>query len=126
MTDVKPPIADVLEHYGFELPLYRNPNGHKVKCAFHGDRNASAVLNESRQYYFCFTCDRKGDSWQLIMDEEGCDFRGAIKMAADMGWVEVDAMGEVVLGGGDNAATNPKRRREGRTRLRRKRRGVLQ
>lgn len=93
MTDSKPDIVMVLEHYGFDLPLHRNPHGVKVKCAFHGDRRASAILNEHRQYFACFACDARGDSWALIMRQEGVDFKGAIQFASDMEWSSAEAFG---------------------------------
>ena len=113
MTDVKPDMATVLEHYGFDLPHHRGQFGVKVKCVFHGDKQASAVFNESRQYYACFACDRRGDSWQLLMDEEGLTFPEAKTFAEDQGWLDSAP-----------APSSPTERapRRSRTRIKRRRR----
>ena len=84
----KPSIIDVLTHYGFEFPHHLRPGGTKVKCAFHGDRVESAIVNQYHQSVVCFACGRKGDSIKVIQDEEGLDFKGALKFAADQGWYE--------------------------------------
>lgn len=82
----KPEITTILAHYGFDLPLHIQPNGTKVKCAFHGDRVESAIVNPSRQSFTCFACGRKGDSIKIIMDEESLDFKEALAFAAEQGW----------------------------------------
>lgn len=112
----KPDIAAVLTHYGFDLPLHVQPNGTKVKCAFHGDRVESAIVNPSRQSFTCFACGRKGDSIKIIQDEEGLDFKQAMEFAAEQGWVD----------GEDVASFKPQRKGRRRRSVRstiRKRRG---
>jgi len=82
----KPSIVAVLTHYGFEFPAFMRPGGTKVKCAFHGDRVESAVVNQDTQSVTCFACGRKGDSIRVIQDEEGFDFKEAMEFAAEQGW----------------------------------------
>ncbi|TQF03955.1 hypothetical protein E6W39_19075 [Kitasatospora acidiphila] len=53
----------------------------KMRCPFHGERNPSASVNLEANYFQCFVCDASGDSWAIIMKEEGCDFRSAVEFA---------------------------------------------
>lgn len=84
----KPSIVTVLTHYGFDFPAHIRPGGTKVKCAFHGDRIESAIVNEYHQSVVCFTCGRKGDSIKIIQDEESLSFKEALAFAAEQGWYD--------------------------------------
>jgi hypothetical protein len=124
VSSVKPDLVTVLEYHGFhDLPLHRNPNGVKVKCHYHGDRIASAILNEKDQRYTCMACDRRGDSWALLMAEDGLTFPEAIDFAVEQGWVDRDENGQLVGGVSHTPSTPARGRRSGRrTRLLRRRR----
>lgn len=54
----------------------------KVSCYgvghYHGDRNPSASINLSTGYYKCFGCGLEGDAVDLLMQEEGLDFKEAL------------------------------------------------
>ena len=43
-----------------------------------GDRNPSASINLTRGTYKCFGCDLSGDAVDLVMQETGLDFTGAL------------------------------------------------
>lgn len=80
-STTKPPIGDVIRHYYSDAVV---PDGYgwlKMCCPFHGERNASASVNQEAAYFKCFACDASGDSWAIIMKEEGCDFPGAVEFA---------------------------------------------
>lgn len=119
--NVKPSLEEVFNHYGGELPDYRQGHGLKVKCPWHGDTEPSAVYNEDWQTFHCFACDMRGDSWQLIMDSEGVDFPGAMRFAVEQDWLQVADDG-VTLTGGHESETQAPRRRGRRRRVRKLRR----
>jgi len=52
-----------------------------MKCCFHDDSHASAVVNYDKNAYKCFACEAKGDVYNLIMYMEGVDFLEAVKFA---------------------------------------------
>lgn len=96
-------IRAVVEHYGGEVPAH----GHgrvKMRCFLpgHEDSQPSAVLNEDKAYYRCFTCDVSLDGYALIMRMESCDFPSALTHGAEK------------FGGGQSAVsratTQPRRR----------------
>lgn len=73
-------MRDVLLHYGASLP-YGTTGWVKMKCCFHPDSHASAVVNYDLNAYKCFACEAKGDVYNLIMNEEGVEFVEAVKIA---------------------------------------------
>lgn len=78
----KPPIADVLTHYGAN----RVPTGHRWKpmlCVLHDERRPSASVNTEENKFRCFVCDFYGDSFDLIARKERCsDFTCTRECAA--------------------------------------------
>lgn len=79
----KPPIVTVLEAY-FDVAISDPGSGHvKISCVFHPDDNPSASVNVDTSYYHCFSCQWAGDSFDLIMHVEDCDFNGAKKVAQE-------------------------------------------
>ena len=50
-------------------------------CPFHDDSHASATVNLDENAFNCFGCGVKGDTYSIIMEQEGIDFREAITFA---------------------------------------------
>lgn len=73
-------MRDILVYYGATLP-YGTNGWVKMKCCFHSDSHASAVVNYDLNAYKCFACEVKGDVYNLIMNQEGVDFLEAVKFA---------------------------------------------
>jgi hypothetical protein len=73
-------IQPVLEHYGGRVR--NNFRGwRKMICPFHDDSHASATVNLDENAFNCFGCGVKGDTYSIIMEQEGIDFREAITFA---------------------------------------------
>ncbi len=53
-----------------------------------GDLNPSASINIGKGSYKCFGCDLAGDAVDLVMQETGLDFQGAlVRMGIEKGQV---------------------------------------
>jgi hypothetical protein len=87
----KPPIADVLEHYGADFVPTRHGWG-RMKCPFHGDRSASASVNTETNQFKCFACmidsplgngSSTHDSFDIIAWKEGCSDFPCAKQCAE-------------------------------------------
>lgn len=76
----KPAIDAIVKHYGGQLPHNRQ-GWVKMKCPFHGDTHASAAINIQENAYKCFACGVQGDSYDLVMHEEGVNFVKAKQLA---------------------------------------------
>jgi hypothetical protein len=89
----KPPIADVLEHYGATFVPTRH-GWAKMRCPFHQDRNASASVNTDEGLFRCFGgCDidspldnggsNASDGFDIIAWKEGLDDFPSAKQCAE-------------------------------------------
>lgn len=66
----KPPIKEVLEHYGADY-VPDDDRWRPMKCPFHEDRSASASVYTGKQLFRCHACDIGGDSFDVIERQEG-------------------------------------------------------
>ena len=79
--DNKHSIIPILEHYGLIAPQGSGNRWLKVKCCFHDDRNASAAVNIDLKRFNCFACGVKGDTYDIIQEQEGLSFVEAVEFA---------------------------------------------
>jgi len=79
MSEDKPDLAAVLNHYG--VVFSPNRSSQKCLCPVHDDHIKSCSLNLDEQWFVCHACGAKGDSWNLIMAIEGCDYSTAKQYA---------------------------------------------
>ena len=78
---IKHSIKDVIEHYGGRVGTNRRTGWVKIRCPFHDDSHASATINLDKNAFNCFACGAKGDTYSIIMQEEGVEFREAVAFA---------------------------------------------
>lgn len=67
-------LIDVIRHYQGEV---KEGISKPVRCFMHRDAHRSAVMTtvgQNEGLYFCHTCGKGGDGYNLIMIMEGCDF----------------------------------------------------
>ena len=76
MSNEKPPIFPVLEHYGLEATDPVSGRA-KVLCPFHDESRPSASVDVDKQRFRCFACDIQGDAIDIIMQQEGLEYTGA-------------------------------------------------
>lgn len=68
--EVRPSIEEVFDHYGARI-LSGN-NWQKAFCPLldHEDKNASASVNVELGKWNCFSCDKRGDVFDIIIENE--------------------------------------------------------
>lgn len=79
-------IVEVVQSY---VRLEKAGNYWKAPCPFHQERTPSFVVNEERNMWHCFGCNKGGDAFAFIMEIENIDFREALEMLADRAGVEL-------------------------------------
>lgn len=78
------PIGPILEYYGFD-EVEDGRGWRTVRCAFHGERDASAsVRTDDEQVFVCHACGMKGNACQLIMKKESIDYWASVKRAEEI------------------------------------------
>ena len=63
----------ILDLYGYK---YRH---HLMKCPFHGDKAPSLRIYRKPGGWHCFGCGRGGSVIDFVQEQEGCDFRTAVR-----------------------------------------------
>lgn len=81
-------IVDVINQY---VQLTKRGNSYTASCPFHEDRNPSFSVQSQKQIYKCFSCGRGGNVFGFLQEIEGITFPQAVKKAAEMANVSVDA-----------------------------------
>lgn len=67
-------IVDIINRY---TNLRKAGKEYMGKCPFHDDRQPSLEVNEEKQLFYCFSCQRKGDLINFIMQIENLDTKQA-------------------------------------------------
>lgn len=104
------PIEGVLDKYGVEYRGDKDGN-QQVRCPFHNDRRASASVNLGEGVFNCFTCHVQGDAIELLMAQEGLEFKDAKRTAEEL----AQSYGSPERrGSNESRGTMPRRTRPGR------------
>ncbi len=72
-------VVDVINGY---VPLKRAGANHVACCPFHQEKTPSFNVNSSKQMFHCFGCGKGGDIFTFVMEYEGVDFIGALRILA--------------------------------------------
>ena len=58
-------------------------------CPFHQEKTPSFSVNEQKQSWYCFGCQKGGDLFEFIEQIEKTDFPGALRILAEMAGVDL-------------------------------------
>ena len=69
-------IVELVEGY---FPLQKKGQDFWAVCPFHSEKSPSFKVSPTRQAYYCFGCNAKGNAIGFVMNYENLDFPSAVK-----------------------------------------------
>jgi DNA primase len=82
--------CDIAEVVGSYIQLQRTGSSFKALCPFHKEKTPSFHVNPQRQIFHCFGCGAGGDVFKFVMQYEGLDFIGAVRMLAQRAGIQLE------------------------------------
>ncbi len=79
-------IVDVVSSY---VPLNKKGANHWGLCPFHHEKTPSFSVNESKQIFHCFGCNKGGGAIRFVMEVESLSFPDAVRKLAAQAGMEV-------------------------------------
>lgn len=79
-------LADIVRQH---VRLRRQGREWVGLCPFHEEKTPSFSVNEQKQSWYCFGCQRGGDLFDFVATIERTDFAGALRILAEQAGVEL-------------------------------------
>ena len=82
-------LKDVVESVGIRL---KKTGGvlYKTCCPFHYEKDGSFFVNTQYNYYHCYGCGKKGNSFDFLMEYKGFSFVEAVKHLAEKHGIAIE------------------------------------
>ena len=85
--------TDIVEVIGSRVPLKKAGREWKACCPFHGEKNPSFTVSQTKQFYHCFGCGAHGTALGFLMEHDRMSFVDAIEDLASRAGLEVPREG---------------------------------
>src|SRR5437763_9322168 len=79
-------LVDVVQQH---VRLRKSGREFVCLCPFHQEKTPSFAVNEQKQSWYCFGCEKGGDMFDFIEQIEKVEFPAALRILAEMAGVEV-------------------------------------
>lgn len=80
---------DIVQVIGEYVKLSKAGQNWKGLCPFHNEKTPSFMVNQDRQFFYCFGCNQGGDIFTFIQKFENVDFPEALKILANKAGIKL-------------------------------------
>ena len=81
--------TDIVAIVGEHVPLRRAGVNHLGLCPFHQEKSPSFNVSASKQFFYCFGCQKSGDVFRFLMELEGRTFADVARDLARRAGVDI-------------------------------------
>lgn len=81
---------DLVDLVGEYTQLRKSGNSYKGLCPFHREKTPSFFVQEEKQIFKCFGCEKGGNAVHFVMLAEGLDYRSALLFLANRAGITVE------------------------------------
>ncbi|MFO0577235.1 MAG: DNA primase [Polyangia bacterium] len=81
--------TDIVAVIGEHVPLRRAGTNYLGLCPFHGEKTPSFNVSPSKQFFYCFGCQKSGDVFRFLMELEGRTFADVARDLARRAGVDI-------------------------------------
>jgi len=81
--------TDIVTLIGETVQLRRAGTNYVGLCPFHQEKTPSFHVSPSKQFFYCFGCQKSGDVFRFLMDREGRSFTDVVRDLASRAGVEI-------------------------------------
>ena len=82
--------ANILDVVGQFVQLQRSGKEWFGLCPFHSEKTPSFSVNEQKQFFHCFSCNRGGNVFSFLMELEDLSFPEAVYRVAELENIDID------------------------------------
>src|SRR5436853_7940207 len=86
--------VDIADEISLVVALQRSGKSLKGTCPFHNERTPSFYIFRETQTWHCFGCNKGGDVFSFVQEQQGLDFREALLYLAEKAGVPVEERSE--------------------------------
>ena len=80
---------DIVQVIGEHVKLQKSGQNWKGCCPFHNEKTPSFMVNQERQFYYCFGCSQGGDIFTFLQKVENLEFPEVLKILAKRAGIEL-------------------------------------
>jgi len=81
--------TNIIDLINIRIPLKKIGDNYHAKCPFHNERTPSFIVNDKKQFYYCFGCHAHGNAIDFLINYEHLNFVESIEQLAILNQIKI-------------------------------------